>query len=186
MSYASFISTKATPVTNQRVVDAVNFLIDASNCEALIGELTQIVETWDVRPMSYSGTHRVLNAIIDVGARSREAFDRLIQLVRSKRARHPQAKRSAYQRDLMRERRARMAKALDLHELTHGPLRGASRMAEMQAIQSRWAEARRKFIALKGELSWHDRNAASQEFWDMVDTKLDLNLKSAQRIRVVA
>lgn len=173
-------------MSNARVVDAVNFLIEASNFASLSGEMTRIIENWDMHPMSYGGHLSPLNAMLDVGLHSREAFERLLTLVEDKRRDLPAAKRGDYQRNLMRERRARMAKAMELHERRYGLLRGAARMTETQAIQTRWAAAKRQFMAGKGALDWSSRNDATREFWEMVDRQLDANLKSAHRLSVVA
>lgn len=173
-------------MSNARVVEAVNHLIEASNYAALVNEMTRIIETWDTHPMVYGGKLACLNAMIDVGLQDRAAFEKLVKLVEDKRRLHPKVKRVDYQRDLMRERRARMAKALELHELQFGTLRGAARMQEMQSIQERWARARREYIAAKGEVSWKERNDAAQAFWEQVDRNLDNNLAQARKERKLA
>lgn len=173
-------------MASPRVVEAVNHLIEAANYTTLINEMTRIIETWDTHPMVYGGQLTCLNAMIDVGLQNRDAFERLVKLIEEKRKLHPRVKRGDYQRDLMRDRRARMAKALELHELQFGPLRGAARMQEMQNIQGRWGKARAKFLATKGEMSWHQRNEAVQEFWASIDRNLDKNLADARKERKVA
>lgn len=167
-------------MANKRVVDAVNFLIEAPNYSALIQEMTRIIERWDTHPMAYGGHLACLNAMLDVGLHNREAFERLVALIEEKRKAHPKMRRTDYQRDLMRDRRARLAKALALHELRHGPLRGAAREAEAKAIQDRWNAAKRQFLEARGKLGWAARNAATNEFWADVDAKLDANLKAAR------
>lgn len=173
-------------MANSRVVEAVNFLIEAPNYAALINEMTRIIETWDTHPMVYGGKLTCLNAVIDVGLQNRAAFERLIKLVEDKRKLLPSVRRTDYQRDLMRERRARMSKALELHELKFGELRGAARMVEMQNIQQRWSQAKGQFIRSKGKLGWAERNEATQEFWATVDHNLDINLADARKERKLA
>lgn len=168
-----------------RVLNAVNFLIEATNYAALINEMTRIIETWDTHPMVYSGKLTCLNAMLDVGVDNRAAFERLVLLIEDKRKSSPAAKRGDYQRTLMRERRARMAMAIELHERKFGPLRGAARITEIQAIQSRWMAAKRQFLATKGVMDWRERNAATQEFWEQVDRQLHLNLQNVQRLSLV-
>lgn len=169
--------------THERVVAAINFLVEAPKYSSLTHEMTRIIERWDTHPMYYSGHLACLNAMIDVGLRSRHAFERLVELVERSRRGSPVAKRKDYQRDLMRERRARVAKALDLHERRYGQLRGAARLAETQAIQERWNVAKCAFMAGRGEMSWNDRLEATQEFWSKIDAQLDANFKSATRLR---
>lgn len=170
-------------MSNRRVVDAVNFLIDAPNYSALIQEMTRIIERWDTHPMAYGGHLACLNAMLDVGLHDRQAFERLVQLIEEKRKAHPKMRRTDYQRNLMRDRRARLAKALALHEASFGPLRGAARITEAKAIQARWDKAKREFLAARGQLGWAQRNEATGEFWARIDDQLDANLKSASRER---
>jgi DNA repair ATPase RecN len=166
----------------QAVVEAVNFLIQSENYTKLINEITEVVENWDMYPMAFDGKLKCLNAMIDVGLESREAFENLVKLIESKRKLIPTLKRADYQRDLMRERRARFAKALELHELTKGPLSNTKdRKRVTDELRARWAKARVDYIKGKGNLSWKERNTASGEFWEQVDKTLDKNLKDARK-----
>lgn len=173
-------------MSNKRVVEAVNFLIEAPNYSALIQEMTRIIERWDTHPMAYGGHLACLNAILDVGLHNREAFEKLVALIEEKRRAHPKMRRTDYQRDLMRDRRARLAKALALHEARSGPLRGAARVAEAKAIQDRWNAAKKEFLASRGKLGWFERNEATAEFWKKIDAQLDANLQTARRARNAA
>lgn len=170
--------------SRQRVVEAVNYLIEAPNYTSLINEITKIVETWDTHPMVYGGKLECLNAMIDVGLESRTAFESLIELIEGRRKLIPQARRVDYQRDLMRERRAREAKAVELQELVKGvTLKGKPKSQYLAELRGRWRKARDEFIAAKGELSWKQRNDAANEFWDTIDRQLDANLREARRRR---
>jgi hypothetical protein len=185
MSNVRVMSKSPNMTPDKRVVDAVNWLIEAPNYASLINEMTRIIEHWDTHPMYYGGHLSQLNAMLDVGVQSRTAFEALVRLIEEKRAIHPKVQRVDYQRNLMRDRRARMAKALELHEARYGRLRGEARMAEMAAIQQRWAKAKARFLAQKGPLGWKERNEATQEFWDQVDKQLDQNLKNTPRLALV-
>lgn len=167
----------------QKLVAAVNYLIAAPNYAKLINEMTNIIERWDTHPMAYGGKLEMLNAVVDVGLQNREAFEKLLKLIEQKRKLVPQTKRTDYQRQLMRERRARIAKALELAELTSGRLSMGERKEREKALIERWRQARDKFIADKGDLGWAERNTASNEFWDMIDRQLDENLRQARRAR---
>lgn len=177
------LSQRNHVVAHERLVEAINYLIEAPQYVALSGELRRIIETWDTHPMVYGGRLSILNAVVDVGLNSAEAFDKLMRLVERKRALRPAVKRTTYQRDLMRDRRSRMRKAIMLHELQYGPLRGEARTSKMKSIQDRWAKSRHEFLADKGVISWKDRNAAAQEFWDGIDRRLDINLQEARHER---
>lgn len=173
-------------MSKQRVVEAVNHLISAANYAVLANEMTRIIETWDTSPMVYGGENACLNAMIDVGLRDRGAFERLLKLVEERRKLLPGVKRVDYQRQLMRERRARETKAMELQEHLHGPIRGAQRMVCLEDLRKRWAEARDKYVASKGDLSWKERNAAVREFWDRVDAALDMNIRDARKVKARA
>lgn len=167
-------------VAKQRVTDAVNFLIASDQYGRLIREITDIIERWNVRPMAFAGKLECLNAMIDVGVENREAFERLVELIEQKRSILPEIRRVDYQRKIMQDRRARQGRAIELHELVTGkPITGTERAKFIKDLQARWRKERDAFIAGKGELSWSDRNDAANEFWDLVDAKLDQNLKDA-------
>ena len=168
-------------VDKKKVVEAVNFLITSPNYAKLINEMTGIIERWDTHPMAYGGKLSMLNAMLDVGLENREAFERLLKLVEGKRHLLPQTKRTDYQRQLMRDRRARLAKAMELSEMTSGPMTPSQRKMREKELQTRWASARTEYIAKKGKLSWSERNDASNEFWRMIDRQLDANLATARR-----
>lgn len=179
---------KARPMqTDPRVVEAVNHLVSAPNYVALVTEMTRIIENWDMHPMYYGGAHSCLNALVDVGLHSREAFERLVQLAADRRKEKPATRRVDYQRELMRERRAREAKALELQELTIGHvLRGSARIAYIEGVRSRWNVAKDEYIKAKGDLTWSERNAATREFWAEIDERLDANLAEARKKRLRA
>ena len=168
-------------VDKKKVTEAVNFLITSPNYAKLINEMTNIIERWDTHPMAYGGKLSMLNAMIDVGLENRDAFEKLLKLIEGKRKLLPQTKRTDYQRNLMRDRRARLAKAMELAETTTGPMSPAQRKQREKELQARWASARTEFIAKKGHLSWAERNNASNEFWQMIDRQLDANLVAARR-----
>jgi len=171
-------------VSKKDVAEAVNFLILASNYTKLINEITRIIERFDTHPIGFRGKLDCLNALIDVGLADRAAFERLVRLMEARRKLIPDSKRADYQRDMMRERRARMAKALELHELTHHlTLTGAARRMKEREIQTRWRKARDQFIGERGELSWGERNDAAGEFWAKIDAQLDASLALEQQKR---
>lgn len=169
----------------QRVVEAVNFLIASANYARLINEITEIIETYDTHPMAYAGDLAVLNSLIDVGLANRDAFEKLLQLAEDKRRLIPEAKRQDYQRELMRERRARVRKAMQLHEIRTGvKLEGAARVKFMGDLQARWRKARDQHVDAKGDISWKERNDAAQEFWAKIDQGLDNNIAAEKALKV--
>lgn len=189
MLYAIESEGKQKPMgrPDPRVVEAVNYLVAAPNHTSLVAEMTRIIEEWDTHPMVYGGKLACLNALVDVGLHSRAAFEQLIELAAERRKAAPATKRADYQRDLMRERRAREAMALELQELTIGhSLRGSARLAYIEGLRKRWSEAKAEYVKSKGDLTWHERNAAFGEFWAQIDATLEANLKAARRQRLRA
>lgn len=166
-----------------QVRDAVQLLVDAPNYVRIINEMTQIIENWEAHPMAYSGRLMPLNALLEVGLANRSAFEALIQLAEKKRRLVPKLKRVDYQRDLMRERRAREKRALELAELTRGPMAREQAAQYLRETRERWNDAKRQHVQAKGKLDWSGRNEATREFWEMIDAQLDLNIRDARRKR---
>jgi DNA repair ATPase RecN len=165
----------------KEVTQALNYLIQSEKYSLLI-EITDIIERWDIHPMAYDGSLKVLNSLIEVGIQNREVFESLVRLIESRRRLIPTLKRVDYQRELMRERRARLAKALELHEMAGKRIRDPAERAHLSTeIQHRWNEARKKFIAARGKLSWKQKNLAASEFWAGIDAKLDEGLRTRKR-----
>lgn len=165
-----------------QVLQAVNYLVESDDYARLISEITDVIERFNKRPMVYAGKLALLNVLIDIGVANRAAFERIVKLVEDKRKLIPQIRRVDYQRELMAQRRARTAKAVELQELTKGRKLSQDERAQFgKEIQARWAKERDAYILAKGNLDWHGRNEATREFWAKVDTTLDTNIKDARR-----
>jgi hypothetical protein len=172
-------------VANDRVTDAVNYLIDATDYSARAQEMTRSIENPQDR-VDYTGSLACLNALLDLGTANRDAFERILKLVETKRKENPSVSKRDYQRDIMRDRRKRMAKAMLLHEARQGPLRGEDRTKEMASIRARWAKAKAEFLVMRETVSAADRLDATRDFWAMVDRQLDANVASLHRTSAVA
>lgn len=119
-----------------------------------------------------------LMSLYALGIEDREAFEAVLGEVEEARKDNPSTRKTDYQRELMRERRARLAKALELAETTSGPMNAAAKRAREQALLETWARAKDEFI--KGS---EDRRAASRQFWTLIDLRLDQNLTNARKAR---
>lgn len=113
-----------------------------------------------------------------LGHEDREAFEDALRDIGEARKDNPDTRKTDYQRELMRERRARLAKAMELAETTSGPMNAAAKRAREQALLETWARAKDEFI--KGA---EDRRAASRQFWTLIDLRLDQNLTNARKAR---
>lgn len=92
-------------------------------------------------------------------------------------------RRNDYQRDLMRRRRARIAKALALAELTSGKLKGTERSERAKSLQSVWAAAREAFIVDAQAVTLEQIRSANRQFWQTLDARLDAHLQTAKTAR---
>ena len=163
-------------VDRAKVVEAINLLIECDRYARIVNEMTSILESWDQHPMAYADKLSPLNILLKIGLESRDTFERILKLIEEKRKQRPKQRRQDYQRELMQQRRARIAKAIDLEELLHGTMAADAKKKFVEAIQRRWADAKAKFLSAKGELSWDQKNRFTQEFWSSVDKKLDANI----------
>lgn len=165
-------------VRRDDVVAAVNYLIHSRDLTARIKEINEILDRWEERPMIYAGHLMHLNALIDVGLEDREAFEKLVKLINDRRKLLPAMKRVDYQRDLMRQRRSRIAKAVELQELRHGKMDKRARSRFQKEITARWSEAQKDYIKKLGSLTWEKRNQARRNFWETIDKNLSQSIRA--------
>lgn len=164
-----------------KIAQGLSLLVNAKSFVQRVRQINEIVDGWEDTPLLFGGTLEPLNALVDVGLSNREAMTKLIDLAQSKRQQVPVAKRVDYQRHLMREKRERLYKAVELEELVRGAsLKGDARKKYMFALQAKWMHERNEFIATKGDLSWKERNEAANLFWRQLDTKLEHDLAEAR------
>lgn len=165
---------------HDKLTEAVNLLIASPQYAVLANEMTAIIENWDRKHVVYSGEFACLNSLVDVGVQNRAAFERLLSMVRERRQTQPHTRRIDYQREIMRERRARVAKGLLIYEAAKGKVSGEKRKQIAAALQKRWSEQRTAYLAARRGLNWQDRNSASADFWAKIDQELDTRLAAAR------
>ncbi len=167
----------------QKIAAALSLLAESKSFVTRVRQIEEIIEGWEDTPLLFGGALEPLNSLVDVGLQNRTAFDKLIELARNKRRLIPATKRVDYQRELMREKRARLNRAVKLEELVRGsPLTGDARVKYKAAVQQRWMHERNAFIAKRGDLSWKERNEAANEFWSQVDAQLQKDTAEAQQV----
>lgn len=158
-------------------------LVNSKEFMHRVRQLKEVIANWDRTPMLFGGKLEPLNALIDVGLLKPKALDDLIALAERKRKEVPASKRIDYQRQLMREKRERLQKAVRLEELVRGvPLRGGARTKYMHDVQVRWMNQRADYIRSQGELTWKARNEAAARFWMQVDERLEHDLAEATAV----
>ena len=166
-----------------RVARGLSLLVNTKEYTKRLRQLREVIDGWNDTPMLFGGELEPLNALIDVGLTSPPALERLLELAESKRKQVPEAKRVDYQRELMRGKRERLYRAVELEELVRGtPLKGAAKMKYMRETQARWMAERQAHIKSKGTLSWKERNQVANQFWESVDAQLARDLAEAKQI----
>lgn len=167
----------------ERIADGLTLLANTKEFAKRVKQLHDIIADWEDTPLLFGGALEPLNALIDVGLAKPEALGKLIELAEKKRRSVPETKRIDYQRELMREKRERLYRAVELEELVRGsPLKGAARQRYMTEKQARWMDERAAFIESKGVLSWKERNEAAGQFWRQVDEQLARDLDEAKAV----
>lgn len=166
-----------------RIAEGLTLLVNTKEFSKRVKQVVDIVEDWQDTPLLFGGALEPLNALIDVGLANRAALDKLVELAAKKRRTVPEARRMDYQRKLMRDKRERLYKAVELEELVRGSnLRGDSKAKYMRDVQARWLKERQAYVASKGSLSWKQRNDAAGEFWRKVDERLERDLAEAKQV----
>jgi len=166
------------------IKEAVVLLVQAENYAALKKALQDIISTRETLPRRFSGALSPLNELIVLEKKSEAAYANVIELVESKRRASPAVGKVDYQRDYMRQRRARLATALKIEELERGiRLSPTARENFTKAQMDKWMKARDAFISAKGDLGWKERNDAAAEFWSQIDQQLERRLADAQVAR---
>ena len=172
------------------LAEAANTLIHSSEAPEMYQTLLEVLGLPLKLPVKLTGEASVLNPLLAMARRDRGAFDRVIDLIESKRAsremsplRQPQEEKkfdkNRYQAELMAERRSRAVKAASIENLRRPPsgqLVGNSRMDFMQMQLGKWS-TRFKLIcdaAKTGKtLSKARRQALSAEFLEAIDRELE-------------
>lgn len=167
----------------QQIADAVNLLIAEDHYTKRLKQITEIVEDWDDSPRVFAAKLSPLNALVDIGLDDMANLQELFTLVESRRKLVPLMKKVDYQRNLMREKRERLARVLKLEEMVRGkPLTPAEKDRYKMDTNARWSKDKAAYIASKGELSWKARNEATREYWAKIDAQLTKDLAEAERV----
>lgn len=167
----------------QQVADAVNLLIAEDHYTKRLKQILEIVEDWDDSPRVFADKLVALNALVDIGLDDMANLQELFALVESRRKLVPLMKKVDYQRNLMREKRDRLAKAVKLEELVRGKtLTQTEREKYKKSMNGKWVKEKTAYIAAQGELSWKGKNEATREFWEKIDAQLTKDLAEAERV----
>ena len=174
----------------QQLAEAANTLINDNKAPELFKTLLDVLGLPPTLPVKLSGEASVLNPLLAMARRDREAFNRVIDLIETKRANRemsplrqptPEAKfdKNAYQAELMAERRVRQVKAVDIENLRRPPssqLIGHPRMEFMRVQQGKWMDQLEAHLAAHKTgktLTKAKRQEVSAQFWQGIDRELE-------------
>ena len=171
------------------LLDAVNVLSTADDAGAMYAELLELIPLAAKLDARFSGERAALNPLITLAVTNRPQYDRVIDLIASKRhgaglsplAPEPSYNKTDYMREFMAAKRERERRAAEIENLMRSPteqLRGRPRLDFMQNQSARWKLQRDAALeALKrasgGNPSKADIKAALDSFWARVDRDLD-------------
>lgn len=160
---------------------AVEMLVTTDRYAVLKKELRELIATREELPRRFAADLAPLNALIALEKNNPEAFENVLNLIEAKRSVEPSTGKTDYQRDYMRQRRARLNTALKIEETERGKsLSPAARAQFKEAQLKQWMGARDAYIHAKGDLDWKARNDATAEFWKTIDAQLELRLVEAR------
>ena len=164
-------------MNKELIRSAVELLVESNRYSALKKELRELITARETMPRRFAAELSVLNELIDLEKTSPEAFANVINLVETRRRVIPSSSNADYQRDYMRQSRARRALALKLEEIDRGkPLTPVARKSFKDAVNKKWMAARDAYIASQGELTWKERNDVTSDFWRTIDNQLEERL----------
>lgn len=164
--------------------EAVNFLIATRDYIALVKEIESIRDNWEDRRVYFGGDKECLNTIVQLAITDEDGYNRVINLINEKRKLVPEAKRNDYQREFMRQLRARVAKAIRIECLIEGRpfFSPDEKRVREQRLKQVWADRKEKFFAEYGNPNWKERNELAKVFWEGVDIELEQMLTEAQEL----
>ena len=164
--------------------EAVNFLIASRDYSALMREIYSICDNWNERRVYFGGDKECLNAIVQLAITDEDGFSRVRHLIDEKRKLLPEAKRNDYQREFMRQLRARVAKAIKIECMAEGRKHFSpdEKREREQRLRRVWADRKEKFLAEQGDLSWKERNEVAKIFWEGIDIELEEMQQSAKEL----
>lgn len=161
--------------------EAVNFLIASRDYVALVKEIESIRDNWEDRRVYFGGDKECLNAMVQLAITDEDGYYRVRHLIDEKRKLVPEAKRNDYQREFMRQLRARVAKAIKIECLTEGRKHFSpdEKHEREKRLRKVWADRKEKFLAEHIDLSWKERNEVAKIFWEGIDIELEEMYQSA-------
>lgn len=164
--------------------EAVNFLIASRDYVALVKEIESIRENWEDRRVYFGGDKESLNAMVQLAITDEDGYYRVRHLIDEKRKLVPEAKRNDYQREFMRQLRARVAKAIKIECMAEGRKHFSpdEKREREQRLRRVWADRKEKFLAEQGDLSWKERNEVAKIFWEGIDIELEEMYQSATEL----
>lgn len=160
----------------EEIREAAELLIQSDNYGELKHELMRLIADTGI-PKRFAGKYAPLNALIALHKSREEYYHNMIRFVESSRKKDPETNRTDYQKNHMRQRRARLITAVLIEELRRGrKMTPTEKDAFRSGAQARWMARRDTFLASKGTVSWAKKNDLVAEFWQCIDEELEVEL----------
>lgn len=145
-----------------KLAEAIAALIRCRNFAARVNQIRH-------GTTALTGSSAVYRVLRELGRVQPEKFDQVVAYCVSKREK-PAPDRNEYQKHLMRERRARMAKMLATLEQKHGsPFTKEERQRMELMVSAHWMSRRNAYLQEHGT-----SNANVARFWAIIDKELGL------------
>jgi hypothetical protein len=169
--------------SKEEIREAANYLATSKHYVADVRVLNEAIASWGRQHTTFVDERAPLNALIDLGLAYPEKLTKLYELIAERRRALPERKRADYQREYMRQSRARMTKALAIEELIEGRRITLDERAERAArIQTEFMRRREEFLRPYAVASWAERQERTREFWAAIDKELEHAWQEAQAV----
>lgn len=177
-------------VSKQEVLEAVNLLIKAPNAKILFDSMDATVPLAKQHPVRLSGEAAALNPILTLRLNDIATYDRVMDLVESKRQAAGYAplmrqdnrfNKTEYMRNFMdqkRERERRAAKIENMIRPASEALKGRARLDFMQRQSAIWKRERDALLERHrqmdgGTMCREKQQQLLDQFWTRIDAELD-------------
>ena len=183
-------------VDKDALLEPINFLVLDATAPRMFAVLMDVVKVKQL-PVKLMGDAAILNPLLALSREDEEAFDRVVALIDSKRAKRgwPPLKtdekfdRNEYQRDFMYQKRVRERRAADIENMNRTDrtrLIGTKRIEYMRTISNRWKKRRDELLdaerkRLDGTMPLETMRSLLEQFWARVDEELDALEAEARR-----
>lgn len=166
---------------SREIEETVALLVMATDYSKVVTDLTNTVEAANKIAADYPACFR---ALIDLGLKDRDAFEKVIQRTQQERLTNPDVKRQDYQRLLMRKRRARFAKMSAIARIKEPSATSMRIKAAVKEMNKTMNAERAAYMGEHKDDEDFNNSAAVAAYWEDVDKKLDDYLAKLRKAKL--